>query len=147
MPFCFLFLRNNRCKNAGFLNQPWRQMRALLIPLFRKKQKLICSERTPLMENERETSELKYGAMFFYEVEGHMQKLSSFGRVKKIPPKKSLTSRLLIQTPLQLLQNSPILLHRMVMFIKKCSSTFCLLSEAFEMDSTQQSSNKCKINY
>ena len=29
--------------------------------------------------------------MFFYEVEGHMQKLSSFGRGKKIRPKKSLT--------------------------------------------------------
>ena len=28
--------------------------------------------------------------MFFYEIEGHMQKLSSFGRVKKIRPKKSL---------------------------------------------------------
>ena len=26
--------------------------------------------------------------MFFYEVEGHMQKLSSFGRGKKIRPKK-----------------------------------------------------------
>ena len=30
--------------------------------------------------------------MFFYEVEGHMPKLSSFGRGKKIRPKKSLTS-------------------------------------------------------
>ena len=30
--------------------------------------------------------------MFFYEVEGHMLKLSSFGRGKKIRPKKSLTS-------------------------------------------------------
>ena len=29
--------------------------------------------------------------MFFYEVEGHMPKLSSFGRGKKIWPKKSLT--------------------------------------------------------
>ena len=29
--------------------------------------------------------------MFFYEVEGHMQNLSSFGRGKKIWPKKSLT--------------------------------------------------------
>ena len=28
--------------------------------------------------------------MFFYEIEGHMQKLSSFGRVKKIRPKMSL---------------------------------------------------------
>ena len=30
--------------------------------------------------------------MFFYEVEGHMPKLSSFGRGKKIWPKKSLRS-------------------------------------------------------
>ena len=29
--------------------------------------------------------------MFFYEVEGHMQKLSSFGRGNKIRPKQSLT--------------------------------------------------------
>ena len=29
--------------------------------------------------------------MFFYEVEGHMQKLSSFGQGKNIQPKKSLT--------------------------------------------------------
>ena len=32
--------------------------------------------------------------MFFYEVEGHMQKLSSFGQGKKIQPKKSLTGLL-----------------------------------------------------
>ena len=32
--------------------------------------------------------------MFFYEVEGHMPKLSSFGRGKTIRPKKSLTSLL-----------------------------------------------------
>ena len=38
--------------------------------------------------------------MFFYEIEGHMQKLSSLGRVKKIWPKKSL--RLDMQVPLQL---------------------------------------------
>ena len=30
--------------------------------------------------------------MFFYEVEGHIPKLSSFGRGKKIRPKKSPTS-------------------------------------------------------
>ena len=39
--------------------------------------------------------------MFFYEIEGHMQKLSSFGRVKKKkPPKESLS--LDMQAPLQL---------------------------------------------
>ena len=38
--------------------------------------------------------------MFFYKVEGHMPKLSSFGRGKKFRPKKSLTS--LLQAALQL---------------------------------------------
>ena len=56
--------------------------------------KKLCLERTPpekktaflhtiFVENERETSELKYGTMFSYEIKGHLQKLSSFGRVKK----------------------------------------------------------------
>ena len=69
-----------------------------------EKQKLSL-ERTPpgkktaflhtlFVENERETSKLKWGAMFFYKVEGHMPKLSSFGRGKKFRPKKSLTSLL-----------------------------------------------------
>lgn len=35
------------------------------------------------MENEREASEQKQGAMFFYEVEGHLQKFSAFGRLNK----------------------------------------------------------------
>ena len=38
--------------------------------------------------------------MFFYKVEGHMSKLSSFGRGKTIRPKKSLTS--LLHAALQL---------------------------------------------
>ena len=38
--------------------------------------------------------------MFFYEVEGHMQELSSFGQGKQKRPKKSLP--LLMQAPLQL---------------------------------------------
>ena len=42
--------------------------------------------------------------MFFYEIEGHMQKLSSFGREKKIWPKTSL--RLDMWVPLQLLINN-----------------------------------------
>ena len=42
--------------------------------------------------------------MFFYEIKGHTQKLSSFGRVKKIRPKKSL--RLDMSAPLQLLFDS-----------------------------------------
>ena len=75
-----------------------------------EKQKLSL-ERTPpgkktaflhtlFVENERETSKLKWGAMFFYKVEGHMPKLSSFGRAKKFRPKKSLTS--LLHAALQL---------------------------------------------
>ena len=38
--------------------------------------------------------------MFFYKVESHMPKLSSFGRGKKFRPKKSLTS--LLHAALQL---------------------------------------------
>ena len=38
--------------------------------------------------------------MFFYKVEGHMPKLSSFGRGKNFRPKKSLTS--LLHAALQL---------------------------------------------
>ena len=41
--------------------------------------------------------------MFVYEVEGHMQKLSSFGRGKTIRPKKSLTW--FLQAPPHLLKN------------------------------------------
>ena len=40
--------------------------------------------------------------MFFYKVEGHMPKLSSFGQGKNFQPKKSLTS--LLHVALQLLQ-------------------------------------------
>ena len=38
--------------------------------------------------------------MFFYKVEGHMPKLSSFGKGKTIRPEKSLTS--LLHAALQL---------------------------------------------
>ena len=74
-----------------FLNQPWQQMRASLILLFGKTKALFGKDATRkklwflhmlFVENERETSKLKYGGTFFYEVEGHMQKLSSFGRGK-----------------------------------------------------------------
>ena len=53
------------------------------------------------VESERETSKLKYGGMFVYDVEGHMQKLSSFGQGKKIQLKKSLA--LFMHLPLQFL--------------------------------------------
>ena len=84
-------------------------MRASLILLFGKTKAFFGKDATRkktaflhmlFVENERETSKLKQGGMFFYEVEGHMQKLSSFGRRKKIRPKKSLTW--FLQAPLQL---------------------------------------------
>ena len=45
--------------------------------------------------------------MFFYDVEGHMPKLSSVGRGKTIRPKKSLTSFLhaALQLVLMLMNN------------------------------------------
>ena len=75
-------------------------MRASLILLFGKTKAFFRKDtgrkktaflHTLFVENERETSILKQGSMSFYEVEGHLQKLSSFGRGKKIRPKKSLT--------------------------------------------------------
>ena len=84
-----------------FFSQHWRQMCASLILLFGKTKaffgKDIARKKTAFLhtlfvEKERETSKLKKGGMFFYEVEGHMPKLSSFGQGKTIRPKKSLTS-------------------------------------------------------
>ena len=92
-----------------FFNQHWRQMRASLILLFGKTKAFFGKDtarkktaflHTLFVENERETSKLKWGALFFYKVEGHMPKLSSFGRGKKFRPKKSLTS--LLHAALQL---------------------------------------------
>ena len=94
-----------------FFNQHWRQMRASLILLFGKTKAFFGKDtarkktaflHTSFVENERETSKLKWGAMFFYKVEGHRPKLSSFGRGKKFRPKKSLTS--LLHAALQLLK-------------------------------------------
>ena len=42
------------------------------------------------LENEKQNSRKNYGAMFSREVQGHMQKLSSFGRGKKIRSKSHL---------------------------------------------------------
>ena len=50
------------------------------------------ADSSKFLENEKQNSRKKYGAMFSRWVQGHMQKLSSFGRGKKIWPKKSLTS-------------------------------------------------------
>ena len=91
-----------------FFNQHWRQMRASLILLFGKTKGFFGKDtarkktaflHTLFVENERETSKLKWGVTFFYKVEGHMPKLSSLGRGKKFRPKKSLTS--LLHTALQ----------------------------------------------
>ena len=82
-----------------FLNQPWRQMCALLIgkdaASFAFLHYVIC------------------GSMFFYELEGHMQKLCSFGRVKNIWSKRSL--RLDMQAPLQLFSTSSAVVPRSIM--------------------------------
>ena len=100
-----------------FFNQHWRQMRASLILLFGKTKAFFGKDtarkkpaflHTLFVENERETSKLKWGAMFCYKVEGHMPKLSSFGRGKKFRPKKSLTS--LLHAALQLLVSQQTLL-------------------------------------
>ena len=82
-----------------FFNQHWRQMRASLILLFGKTKAFFGKDtarkktaflHTLLVENERETSKLKWGAMFFYKVEGHMPKLSSCGRGKNFGLKSHL---------------------------------------------------------
>ena len=105
-----------------FFNQHWRQTRASLILLFGKTKAFFGKDtarkktaflHTLFVENERETSKLKWGAMFFNKVEGHMPKLSSFGRGKKFRPKKSLTS--LLHAALQLFR---ILCH-VIIILKK----------------------------
>ena len=67
-------------------------MNASLIPLFGKTKALFGKDaarkknaflHTLFVENDRETFELKLGGMLFYEVEDHMQKLTSFGVSKK----------------------------------------------------------------
>ena len=104
-----------------FFNQHWRQMRASLILLFGKTKAFFGKDtarkktaflHTLFVENERETSKLKWGAMFFYKVEGHMPKLSSFGRGKKFRPKKSLTS--LLHAALQFSFNMRITKSRLI---------------------------------
>ena len=45
-----------------------------------------------LWKMKEKPANLNRGVCFFYEVEGHMPKLSSFGQGKNIRPKKSLTS-------------------------------------------------------
>ena len=76
-----------------FVNQPWRQMRTLLVLMFGKtkalfgkdgiRQKNAFLQTLFVVYKQKRNQRTKLGAMFFYEVEGHMQKLSSFGRVKQ----------------------------------------------------------------
>ena len=54
---------------------------------------IICRKR-------KRKQRTKIGGIFFYEVEGHLEKLSSFGRAKKKRPKMSLT--LFMQARLQM---------------------------------------------
>ena len=95
---CFVF-----CFREIFFNQHWRQNARFADSVVWKNKSFLWKghrqEKTAFLhtlfvENERETSKLKWGAMFFSKVEGHMPKLSSFGRGKKFRPKKSLTSLL-----------------------------------------------------
>ena len=104
-----------------FFNQHWRQNARFADSIVWKNKSFLwkghCQEKTAFLhtlfvENERETSKLKWGAMFFYKVEGHMPKLSSFGRGKKFRSKKSLTS----------------LLHAALQFKSKPQISHCILS-------------------
>ena len=85
--FVFLFSRNNACKNAGF-SEPVLVANALFADsiVWKNKLKLRLEKAPPgkkprvflptlFVKNERETSKLKIGGMFFYEMEGHMYKL------------------------------------------------------------------------
>ena len=75
-------------------------MRASLILLFGKTKAFFGKDtarkktaflHTLLLENEKEKpANLNRGGMFFYEVEGHMQKLSAFGQGKKFGLKSHL---------------------------------------------------------
>ena len=106
--FFFSFSRNNaaflepaQAANAHFADSiVWKNKSFLWKGRHQEKNAFL---RTLFVENEIETSKLKWGGgMFFYEVESHMQNLSSFGQGKKIQPKKSLNT-LFLQVPLQLL--------------------------------------------
>ena len=83
-----------------FLNQHWRQMRASLILVFGKtkaffgkdtarKKTAFCILRYFWKMKEKPANLNRWG-MFFSEVEGHMQKLSSFGQGRKFGPKSHL---------------------------------------------------------
>ena len=85
-----------------FFNQHWRQMRASLILLFGKTKAFFGKDTARkklrfciryLWKMKEKPANLNRG-LCFYKVEGHMPKLSSFGRGKTIRPKKSLTSLL-----------------------------------------------------
>ena len=78
-----------------FLNQPWWQMRGLLILLFGKtvlsfvwkgcrqeKKTVLLRLVCYFWKTKEKTSKLNRGLCFSMRVEGHVQKLSSFARVK-----------------------------------------------------------------
>ena len=82
-----------------FFKQHWRQMRASLILLFGKTKaffgkdtagKKLCFCIRYLWKRKEKLANLNRGDMFFYEEEGHMPKLSSFGRGKEFGLKSHL---------------------------------------------------------
>ena len=70
--------------------------------------------------------------MFFYEVEGHMPKLSSFGRGKTIRPKKSLKSFLHAALQLTLTSFLSLIQCRQRESPAMLIPTFCLLSGSYD---------------
>ena len=62
--------------------------------------------------------------MFFYKVEGHMPKLSSFGRGKTIRPKKSLTSLLHAALQLGYSHTSSIVQKKLLLINHRCNLSY-----------------------
>ena len=106
------FSTNNVCKNAVF---SWRcpfQRKLLFFQTIEsaKREFVARAGSRKFLENEKQNSRKNYGAMFSCQVQGHMQKLSSFRgkkkkKKKKKRPKKSLTW--FFQAPLQLYLLNP----------------------------------------
>ena len=106
--FVFHFRQIMQAKMEVFVNQPWRQMRTSLILMFGKtkalfgkdgiRQKNAFLQTLFVVYKQKRNQRTKLGAMFFYEVEGHMQKF--IWTSKKIWPRRSLGS--VMQAPPQL---------------------------------------------
>ena len=112
-------------------------MRTLLILLFGKTKALFGKDtarkktaflHTFFVENERETGKLITGGIFLCEVEGHMQKFSSFGRGKKIGLKSHLV-RGFCRQPF----NNGVNLQTYKLFTKIVWNTMIFQSEVMEL--------------